>query len=185
MRPKRVVLLGPESTGKTSLARGLATRYGVVWAREFAREYVERHTGPLGYEDVDAIGKGQRRAEDVVIAEAVRSGHALVVLDTDLVSTVVYSRHYYGGCPQWIDRALATRLGDLYLLAGIDVPWEPDGAQRDRGHARSQLQQPFRDELVARHVDFIELGGGHECRLRAARRAVDDLIARGSERSSA
>ncbi len=104
MKPRRVVLIGPECTGKTWLAAELATQYRVPWSPEYAREYVESKKEPVCYNDVDAIGRGQKAGEDAVIARAERLDLPLVILDTDLASTMVYSRHYYGDCPEWIER---------------------------------------------------------------------------------
>ena len=144
VRPARVVLIGPECTGKTWLAGELATRYGVPWAPEHAREYVERRGAALTYADVDPIGRGQQAGEDAAIARAEAEGAPLVVLDTDLVSTMVYSRHYYGDCPAWIEEAARRRLGDLYLLHHVDVEWVPDGHQREQPERRVELFARFR-----------------------------------------
>ena len=106
------------------------------WSREYAREYVERHGAELTYADVDPIGRGQRQGEDAAIARAAADGAPIVVLDTDLVSTAVYSRHYYGDCPAWIEQQAARRQGELYLLHHVDVPWVEDGRQREQPERR-------------------------------------------------
>ena len=148
MRPARVVLIGPECTGKTWLAGELAARYGVPAAPEHAREYAERRGAALTYADVDPISRGQQAGEDAAIARAEAAGAPLVVLDTDLVSTMVYSRHYYGDCPPGIEEAARRRLGDLYLLHHVDVEWVPDGHQREQPERREELFARFRDTLA-------------------------------------
>ena len=95
----RVCLTGPESTGKTTLAADLAAELGVPWTPEFARTYFERKQGPLDATDVEPIARGQLEAEERGIAAA---AGGLVVHDTDLLSTMVYARHYYGVVPGWI-----------------------------------------------------------------------------------
>lgn len=170
----KIVVTGSECTGKTTLARSLAEAHGVPWSAEYCRAYVEQGCSPLGAEDVEPIARGQVSAEDEAIARAA----GLVVLDTDLLSTVVYSHHYYGACPEWIESALCRRAGDLYLLCGIDVPWRPDGLQRDRSRARPEMQRLFRNQLIARRLDFIELRGAHDVRLKLALEAVDRLLGR-------
>lgn len=167
----KVVLTGSECSGKTTLARALAGIYDAPVSREYCRDFVERSGRSPEAEDVDEIAGGQIEAED----EAIGRADDVVILDTDLLSTLVYSRHYYGDCPDWIDRTLSKRVADIYLLAGIDVPWRADGLQRDRGDARSELQDLFRAELRSRNLEFIELQGPHETRLRTARAAVDRL----------
>ncbi len=173
----RVVVTGSECTGKTTLAEALAGRYGTVWVPEYVRQFVRDKGAAPVYRDVGAIARGQIELEDALASEASR----LLVQDTDLLSTVVYSRHYYGDCPGWVERALRDRAGDLYLLAGIDVPWAPDGAQRDRGDRREEMQGLFRRALIERGLRFLEIRGALDDRSRIAAVAIDKLLARSSE----
>ena len=175
--PLRVVLIGPESTGKTWLAGELATHYAVPWSPEHAREYVESVDGPVGYADVDAIGRGQKNGEDAVIARASLRGAPLVVLDTDLLSTMVYSRHYYGECPEWIAREARARLGDLYLLHHIDVDWIPDGHQREQPQRREELFERFRAVLQDLGAGVCDVRGGWDERKHRAIDGIDRLLA--------
>lgn len=138
----RVTVTGSESTGKTSLAERLARHFDTLWAPEFSREYALQKKAPLDASDVEPIARGQMRAEDDVL----RRVRTLAILDTDLLSTVVYANHYYGACPDWVEYAAQGRLADLYLLCDIDVPWVPDPA-RDRPHARSELHAAFAARL--------------------------------------
>jgi NadR type nicotinamide-nucleotide adenylyltransferase len=177
MKPARVVLIGPECTGKTHLAGELAALYGVPWAREYAREYVERKDAALSYQDVERIARGQRHGEDGAIARAVAEAAPLVVLDTDLVSTAVYSRHYYAECPRWVEREAARRLAELYLLHQIDIPWVEDGAQREQPERRVELHERFRATLDAAGARVVEIRGGWEERRRRAVQAIDALLA--------
>lgn len=170
---RRVVVTGSECTGKTTLAEALAEHYGTLWVPEFVRQYVDEKQGPLRYEDVEPIARGQIELEERLAAEASR----LLVQDTDLLSTVIYSRHYYGRCPRWIEEALGQRLADLYLLAGIDVPWVPDGEQRDRGERREEMQELFRAALEDRGLAFVEVHGSRRRRLEQAVGAIDELLA--------
>jgi NadR type nicotinamide-nucleotide adenylyltransferase len=173
----RVVLIGPESTGKTRLASDLAERYGVPWAPEYAREYVEVLDRPLGFADVDAIGRGQREGEDAALAQARRLGVPLVVLDTDLVSTKVYSRHYYGDCPEWIERAARERRGHLYLLHHVDVDWVADGHQRAAPERREELLALFESTLHGLEAPTTPIRGSWDERTRRAMESVDRLLA--------
>jgi NadR type nicotinamide-nucleotide adenylyltransferase len=173
----RVVLIGSESTGKTTLARSLSEELGAAWVPEFAREYQDRTGAPLTAEDVDQVARGQIAAED-----AARPRGDLLILDTDLVSTAVYARHYYGSCPTWIDRAARERRAHLYLLLAPDVPWVADGAQRDRPEAREELHALFRAILETIEARFIEVRGSWERRKVMARAAIQDLL--GSRRKA-
>ena len=176
-QPLRVVLLGPESTGKTRLAGDLAERYGVPWSPEYARAYVEIGNEPLVFADVDAIGQGQKAGEDAAVAEAERMGVPLVILDTDLVSTVVYSRHYYGDCPEWIEQEAERRLGDLYLLHHVDVAWVADSSQREQPERRQELFDRFRATLDQLGAEVDEVRGTWPERTRHAVESVDRLLA--------
>ena len=176
MNPARVVLIGPECTGKTWLAGELAAHYAVPSAPEHAREYVERHGVALTYADVEAIGRGQRAGEDAAIGRAEAQGAPLVVLDTDLVSTTVYSRHYYGNCPRWIEEDAARRLADLYLLHHVDVEWVADGRQREQPQRREELFERFRSTLRELGARAAHVAGAWEERRQGALRSVDALL---------
>jgi HTH-type transcriptional repressor of NAD biosynthesis genes len=163
-RPLRVVVTGSESTGKTTLAGELAAHYGTVSAPEFAREHLDLKGSPLDESDVESIARGQIAGED----EAALRASGLLILDTDIVSTVVYSRYYYGRCPEWIAEAARHRRAQLYLLLQPDVPWVPDAEQRDRPAAREELHRLFRYALQAFGARYVEIGGSWaERRLRA------------------
>jgi NadR type nicotinamide-nucleotide adenylyltransferase len=174
----RVVLIGPESTGKTRLASDLAERYGVPWAPEFAREYAEGRTEPLAYADVEAIARGQLSGEDATVAQARRLVLPLAVLDTDLVSTMVYSWHYFGDCPPWVEEAARDRLGDLYLLHHVDVEWVADGHLREQPERREELFESFRSALDGLGARVGDVAGSWEERGRRAIDAVDRLLSR-------
>ena len=161
---RRVVLTGGECTGKTTLARALAARWETTWAAEAAREVALDRAGVLGPEDVPVIARTHVRLADTAERAAGEAGRPLVVFDQDLFSTAVYARHYYGGCPHWIERLAAERRGHLYLLCAPDLPWESDGV-RDRAAAREEIHVLFAEALRAadaRVVDVTGLGPGRE-----------------------
>jgi NadR type nicotinamide-nucleotide adenylyltransferase len=156
-RPFVVVVTGSESTGKTTLARDLAQHFGTIWVPEFARTYVDRQLAigeTLDVSDIEPIARGEIAAMD----RAIPAATSLIVLDTDLVSTTVYARHYYGYCPAWIDEAARDRRGDLYLLCDIDVPWVP-APQRDRPHHRAEIHGLFVDALAALGANTVTIRG--------------------------
>jgi NadR type nicotinamide-nucleotide adenylyltransferase len=167
-----VTVTGSECTGKTTLAAALGERCGTIWVTEYVREFVEGKGAPPEVGDVESIARGQLARQVAAAARVDR----LLILDTDLLSTVVYSRHYYGFCPAWVERAAAERLADLYLLAGIDVPWVADGLQRDRGERREEMHELFRAELAARRARVVEVWGPHSARLQTACDAIARLL---------
>lgn len=139
----RICLTGPESTGKTELAKLLARELGTVWVPEFAREYAEKHGNDLTADDVEPIARGQIANEDRLAPQANR----VLLLDTDLISTVVYARHYYGACPSWIVEEAKRRRAGLYLLLDTDIEWQADAARDAGGDAREDLFDAFRAAL--------------------------------------
>ena len=171
-RQRRVVVIGPECTGKTTLARELAAARGVPWVPEFARAFVDTVGRAVRYEDVEAIARGQQAAEDRAREAAV----PLLILDTDLVSTLVYSRHYYDDCPGWVEPAARARLADLYLLLATDVPWTPEGFQREQPERREELYLLFEDTLQRLRAPAVAIRGTWAERREAADRAVDALL---------
>lgn len=173
----RVVLIGPECTGKTRLTEALGARYGVPFSVEHARLYVEGRSAPLSYLDVDPIARGQRTGEDEAIARAVAAGAPLVLLDTDLVSTMVYSRHYYGACPAWVEEEARRRLAELYLLHHVDVDWRADGLQRAQPERRVELFGRFSAALGSLGARVAEVRGDWDERRRRTIAAIDDLLA--------
>jgi NadR type nicotinamide-nucleotide adenylyltransferase len=173
----RVVVTGPDCTGKTTLASALATRHRTIWSPEFARQYVDRVGRPLTADDVEPIALGQLAAEDAAASQA----RGLLVLDTDLVSTCVYSRHYYRQCPPWLEALARSRLADLYLLLGVDVPWLPDGLMREEPERREELYGRFRRTLRRWNAPVVEIHGDWDERRARAFEAVGELLrSRGS-----
>ncbi len=159
----RVCLIGPECTGKTTLAERLADYFNAPWVPEFAREYTQRVARPLTVDDVEPIARGERALVDAVPGP--------VILDTDLISTVVYSRHYYGACPEWIEAAARSRKADLYLLTNIDVPFLADDL-RDSAAPRESLYTQFAETLAEFDANVVCITGNWEERFTAAIQAA-------------
>lgn len=168
----RICLIGAESTGKSRLADDLAKRFDAVVVPEFAREYAIRVARPLDEADVEPIARGQIANEDRAPA------NALLILDTDLLSTVVYTRYYWGRCPEWIEHAARARLADLYLFLHADVPWVEDSA-RDAAADRERVHAEFHralDEFKARYVSITGNWSEREAKAIAAVSRAATLI---------
>jgi NadR type nicotinamide-nucleotide adenylyltransferase len=168
---RRVCVTGPESTGKTTLARRLAELADCEWVPEASRVYAEQKGSELLATDVSPIAREHIRLADAAAARAREKGDTLIVLDTDLLSTVIYARHYYRLVPDWIERMERARRADLYLLCDIDVPWIADGI-RDRPTNREEMFALFRDALVRRKAPFVLVQGSWEERWAIAERAI-------------
>lgn len=168
----RIVLTGSESTGKSMLARQLADHYGAELAPEFVREFARTLGRDIRLGDTDQIATGQMALED----KHARLADRLLIQDTDLLSTAVYSEHYFGQCLSSIQRVAQERRPDLYLLLEIDVPWVPDDV-RDRGTRREEMQQLFRNAIAASGTPYVVIKGSWDERSRLARNAIDEAIA--------
>ncbi|MEO8502833.1 MAG: ATP-binding protein [Acidobacteriota bacterium] len=174
--PLRVVVTGSECTGKTTLAQAIAERFVAPWVPESSRLHAEevalREHRELTLADVQPIARRHLAAED----EALTRAGPLLILDTDLLSTVVYSRHYYGECAAWIEAAARERLADLYLFCRPDLPWIADGV-RDRPIQREQIDALFRSRLDAVGARCVEVVGQGRERTEIGERAVARLLA--------
>jgi nicotinamide riboside kinase len=165
-----VVLIGPEASGKTTLAAALSAHLGAPWVPEAARQFAETSPTPLSVATVAPIAHLAIALDD----DARRHAPPLLIHDTDLISTVVYARHYYGACPAWIEAEARARRADLYLLCRPDLPWEADGV-RDQPLAREALFGAFRDELQRVGATMAVIGGLGSAREEAALAAISAL----------
>ncbi len=165
----RVVVTGPECTGKTTLARAIASRLHAPWVPEASRAYAEARGGVLSASDVEPIATATRNA----LRQATAAGPAVLVADTDLVSTVIYARAYYGSCPNWIVDECRVQLGDLYLLCDTALPWQADGV-RDRPAAsdRAAMYDAFAGTLGALGARVVPVTGTGAARTALAMDAV-------------
>lgn len=172
MTLQRVVLIGPEASGKTTLAAALSAHFGVLWTPEAARLFAERHPAPLSAATVEPIARLALQYEDDLLA--LREPPTLLVRDTDLLSTIVYARHYYGAVAPWIVYEARARLGDLYLLCHPDLPWKADGV-RDRPAHRVELFDAMRAVLVEFGAAYAEVSGVGPARTAMAVSAAEAL----------
>ena len=135
-KPKRILILGPESTGKSTLAEKLAEHYAEPWVPEVAREYLEQLDRPYGYDDLLQIGRQQMQLEDEMAAGA--KNH--LFCDTDLRVIQVWSQHRFGKVDPWVLEEIVQRTYDLILLCAPDLPWQEDPL---REHPELEMRQQF------------------------------------------
>ena len=173
----KIVLFGPESSGKTTLSRHLARYYNTVWAPEFARDYLQKKWNnerkTCQKEDIIPIAIGQMKLENRLAKRADK----LLICDTDLLETKVYSEEFYGGfVDEKLNDAANKNEYDLYLLTYIDTPWEADDL-RDRPKQRLEMFNAFERALKKHKKKYIILKGNKETRLKNATVAIDEIIA--------
>ncbi len=172
----KIVLFGPESTGKTTLSIQLAKHYNTVWVEEFARPFlqsvwnIERRT--CEQRDILPIAEGQIALENRLSKRADK----ILICDTDLLETKVYSEEYYGGfVDPKLDEAAIANTYDLYLLTYIDTPWVEDDL-RDRPELRQEMFDAFKNALDKYNRPYVLLKGDKETRLKTATEAIDKIL---------
>jgi NadR type nicotinamide-nucleotide adenylyltransferase len=171
----RVVLVGAESTGKTTLARALAEHYRTAWVPEYARLYCDGLLASRDYvwhpRDFVHLARAQQGLED----ELARHAIPVLICDTDAFATALWHELYLGHPSEEVRRIADSRGYALYLLAGDEIPWEDDGT-RDRPHRRSWFQRRFHDGLIASGRPFVEVTGSLEVRIERSIVEIDRLL---------
>jgi len=170
----RVVIIGAESTGKTTLAIALADHYQTTWVPEFGRLYTEarRPRGELWRSDeFTFIATEQVRMEDALE----RSANRVLICDTDAFATAIWHERYLGQPSPDVLAVAAGRRYDLYILTDVDTPFVPDDI-RDGESIRGWMHKRFQDELSRMGVPVLVLSGPHEQRLAAAITRIDTLL---------
>jgi len=176
MSIKKIVVIGPESTGKSTLCFQLAEHYQTLWCPEYAREYLEKNGTDYTYDDLLAIAKGQIDLEDKVLS-TVDSRQSTVFIDTDMYVMKVWCEFAFNKCHSWILNQVATRRYDLYLLCNVDLPWIKDKLREypDK-ETRKKLHNFYKDIMINQSVPWVDIRGSYEERLSVAIKAIDTQI---------
>ncbi len=173
MSIKKIVVIGPESTGKSTLSEQLAGELQTLWVPEYGRQYLEGLGREYNQDDLLQIAKGQIEQEDALAAKANR----FLICDTDLHVVKVWSESKYGRCHKWILEEIAKRTYDLYLLTYIDVLWEDDPLREhpEEGQ-RHYFYNIYRDIVQQSSLPWIDVRGDMHERLTLAKDAVQKLL---------
>jgi len=178
-RLRRVVLSGPESSGKTTLAKQLASEFGCLWVPEFARDYLEIKGSSYQFEDLLLIANGQRRMQEILELKARVADHSLLFLDTDLLTLKIWSEYRFQKVDpiitQIIDQEKAANLTSLHILCSPDIPWESDPLRENEGD-RSELFAIYEKELIQSSSPYITVSGTVETRLQLAITEIESLL---------
>ena len=177
---KKIVVLGPESTGKSFLSKQLAAYYHTTWVPEYAREYLLTNGMDYTPDDLVEIAKGQVLQEEIATEKiGAQPGNShLLFIDTDLYVIKVWSEFVFNRCNNTILTQIATRHYDLYLLCNIDLPWIEDELREYPDlYSRQKLFHFYKDAMVNQEVPWIEISGNYEERLLKAINAVESSFA--------
>ncbi|HLX67682.1 MAG TPA: AAA family ATPase [Puia sp.] len=177
---RKIVVIGPESTGKSTLCEALARHYQTDWVREYAREYLEEHGMEYSYETLSVIARGQLALEEKGVERrraGAGGGDGLLFIDTDLYVIKVWSEYVFGRCEAWILDEIVRRKYDAYLLANTDLPWADDPLREyPDPRIRERLFEIYKDLLINQSVPWAEVGGVGDERLERAVGAVGRLL---------
>lgn len=168
---KRIVLSGPESTGKSVLSKKLAAHFDTNFVEEYGRTYCEEIKNDLDPIDFGHIAGGQLMMED----EAAKKANKLLFCDTDLIITQIWAEIYFNHCPQWIVEASHQRKYDLFILLDVDIPWVDDGT-RAYEKQRLWMWNRLREEFESRNLPYIMVKGNFDERFGQAVKAVEELL---------
>ena len=189
----KIAVIGPESTGKSTLCELLAQHYNTQWCPEFAREYLLTHGTDYTYDDLLYIAKGQLAMEDEYVHSVVNSQgsaktndssspltthHSLLFIDTDMYVMKVWCEFVFGKCHRWVLEQIIKRKYDLYLLCNTDLPWVKDELREYPDlKTRDQLYHIYKDIMINQSTPWVDITGDYDERLQKAIKAVDQLMA--------
>ncbi|MBI3137939.1 MAG: ATP-binding protein [Sphingobacteriales bacterium] len=182
---KKIVVIGPESTGKSTLCEQLAQHYETTWCPEYAREFLLTNGTSYEFDDLLSIAKGQLALEDEYTSRLEQQsepllesgGHLPLFIDTDMYVMKVWSEFVFNKCHRFILDQVGQRNYDLYLLCHTDLPWVEDELREYPDlYTRQKLGRIYKDILVNQSLPWAEISGSYEERLQKAIKAVDAVI---------
>jgi NadR type nicotinamide-nucleotide adenylyltransferase len=168
---KRICIFGPESTGKTVLTAKLAKYFNTTYCDEYARGLLEFSHGDVKYSDIDKIAKGHRASEEALAKQANR----ILFSDTDMITTIIWSRVLFKKVPAWIEKQVDSRKYDLYLVLDVDVPYIKD-EQRYLPTRRKWFLRLCLSQLKKRNRNYVLIGGSWDQRFKKAVKEVKKIL---------
>lgn len=185
MKVKRIVVIGPESTGKSTLCSQLAQHFKTSWVQEYAREYLTTNGTDYTQDDLWAIAEGQIKEEDNAADKiratykkrAERRNAPLLFIDTDLQVIKTWSEFVFDACDNRILQNIVSRQYDLYLLCNTDLPWEKDALREYPDLVtREKLFEHYRESMINQLVPWHIISGGYEQRLKTSIKVINTVI---------
>jgi NadR type nicotinamide-nucleotide adenylyltransferase len=178
---QKIVVLGPESTGKTTLCEALAKHYAVLDCKEYAREYLQKNGTKYNYEDLLTIAKGQLTLEDEQIQKAEQVYTDLsknkIIIDTNMYVMKVWCEYVFNNCHTYILDEINKREYDLYLLCDIDLPWTADEMREYPDEKpRQELFAIYKDILMNQNIPWGIVNGLGDERTQNAIKLIDKIL---------
>jgi len=168
---KKIAIVGPESTGKSTIAAQLAEHYNTVWVPEYAREYCSKLTEPCTWQDEINMFRGQLDLENQLLGSA----NQLLICDTTFITVKIWSDYMFGKAPEEVLYELPRHPYDFYLLMDIDLPWTDDPL-RDFPHLREYFMDVWHKELNDLNASYVVVSGSSDIRVNNAISAVDKYL---------
>ena len=161
----KIIVTGPESSGKTTLCKVLSKHFNLPFSKEYARGYLDELERKYKKDDLLKIAKGQLNSEQYT-----------QLLDTDLITIKIWSKYKYGSCDKWILEQIEKQKSEkrIYLLCKPDIPWQAD-TQRENPHNRNELLKMYSAELSNLEYPFFFIEGQGSKRLKNAIKIVNEI----------
>jgi NadR type nicotinamide-nucleotide adenylyltransferase len=178
---KKIVVLGPESTGKSTLCKQLANHYQAIDCEEYARTYLHENGIKYNYEDLLTIAKGQIVLEEAAINKAKnefqKNDQNKIIIDTDMYVMKVWSEFVFNNCHPFILEQINKRKYDFYLLCNVDLPWAPDEMREYPDEKpRQELFSIYKDLLINQNTPWGIVSGIDQNRLNHAIQLIDAAL---------
>jgi NadR type nicotinamide-nucleotide adenylyltransferase len=170
-RIQKIAVVGPESTGKSTMSAYLAAHFDTIWVPEYARSYCEKLTEPPTWQDEINMFYGQLALEEEFLPKA----NKILICDTTFITVKIWSDYIFGRSPQEVLDELPKHPYDLYLLLSIDLPWEEDPL-RDFPHMREHFMEVWHKELKALNANYVLISGTGQERYDSAVVVVDEFL---------
>jgi len=167
----KIAIVGPESTGKSTMSKYLADYYHTIWVPEYAREYCERLTADPTIEDEVNMFYGQLKLEEELLPQA----NKILICDTTFITVKIWSDQLFGYTPDEVLQKLPDHFYDLYLLLDIDMPWEHDPL-RNFPDMREHFMEVWHTELKAINANYVVISGLNQQRYDCAVAAIDSFL---------
>ena len=173
---KKIVIIGPESTGKSTLCEQLSQYFKAPLVKEYAREYLLIKGNDYTYDSLLNIAKGQIKQEAMAIENAIEDAGQFVFIDTDMYVMKVWCEYVFNKCHHWILNTIVERKYDLYLLCNVDLPWVKDELREYPDLiTREKLYHHYKDIMVNQAVPWIDISGNYQERLQKAVKGINSL----------
>ena len=173
---KKIVVLGPESTGKSTLCDALSKHYQTIWCEEYAREYLSKNGTAYTYENLLTIAEGQIANEERATQKATQENKSHLIIDTDMYVMKVWCEYVFNNCHPYILDQISKRQYDAYLLCDIDLPWTADEMREyPDEQPRKELFALYKELLMNQNTPWGIVSGTGEARTKNAINLINEL----------